>query len=302
MSPDVTPTGGHPIDENFPTAGRPEQPIRGLAPGFGQGPGYDQGPSFGQAPGYDQGPSTGWGPAAPVTTSRRPRRALRTVTIIVLVVAGLAGAGFGIFAIARELTRPPTAAELAAASKAEIARRWRQFPAGQVFPATVSYQMQADTVTEQARLTGIAPQTECGAAGGVVASVLSKRHCTTLLRATYADASGTLLATVGVAVMPDAAAALAVTDDLAGTTQGIRPVGFAGTVSQGFAAASALNAHANAAGPYVVLDVSGFADGRRAGVTDLSANPLYFADEVAATVMTGLTRKIGPCTAVDIQC
>jgi hypothetical protein len=223
------------------------------------------------------------------------------VTIIVLAVVGVVSAGFGGYALTHEVTRAPTKAEVAAAGKAEIAQRWKQLSAGQIFPATVSYQMQADTVAEPARLTGIAPQTECAAAG-VVASVLTRHHCRTLLRATYADASGTLLATIGVAVMPDAAAASATSDDLAGVTRGMPPVGFAGTVSQGFAAPSELNAHTNTAGPYVVLDVSGFADGRQLADVGLSANPLYFGDQVGARILAGLTSPTDTCRAADVQC
>jgi hypothetical protein len=235
---------------------------------------------------------------------RARKRPLRKMTVVALLAAGLASSGFGVFAVAHELTRAPTKAELAAAGRAEVAQRWRQLRAGQIFPAAISYQMREDdAVTGQARLIGIAPQAACtAAASGAIASALRTHHCQTVLRATYADASGTMLATIGVAVMPTPAAAFTAADDIAGSTQAIRPVGFAGTISQGFAPSGVLYAQANAGGPYVVMDASGYTDGRGTGDSTLPANPLFFADQLATRVLNSLTRQIPPCFAADVTC
>ncbi|MGI8331310.1 hypothetical protein ACRYCC_15195 [Actinomadura scrupuli] len=58
-----------------------------------------------------------------------------------------------------------------------------------------------------------------------------KNGCVTVLRATYADQSGALLMTVGIAVMPDpgkADAAVTALRDIR-DVRGVRPVNFPGT-------------------------------------------------------------------------
>jgi hypothetical protein len=262
---------------------------------FGQPPGYGLQPAFG-----------GYTPLPPA-----PRRGLRLALIIVFAVVGLAGVSAGGLPLFQELTRPPTKAELAAASKAEIAQRWRELPAGKIFPATVTYTSyfpdypsSESKISAKARLIGIAPTTTCAAAATARgAAVLRKDHCQTMLRATYADSSGALLATVGVAVMrgdPDASHA---ESDLSGFLHGVHPASFGGTVASQFTDSGVLYAHEISGGPYTVIDVTGYADGRHGDISVFgAANPLYFGDDVASEVLNTLTRKIPPCTAADVRC
>lgn len=245
------------------------------------------------------------GPAAAAGARRKPRRRLQAALIALLVIIGLGGLGGGGFMLVRELTRAPTKAELAVASKAEMAQRWRELPAGKIFPSRVTYPPSADRIVSgTARLVGIAPQSTCAAAARPsVADVLRKQGCRTVLRATYTDASGFLLTTIGVAVMPDVAAARAVVGDLAGTGKGIHPVGFAGSPSRGFKDAAVVYANVTGRGPYVIMDVGGFADGRRARAVPLAfQNQFDFSDVIATSVLDRLTKQIPACAAEDVRC
>jgi len=231
--------------------------------------------------------------------------------IIVFTVIGIAGVSAGGFSLMHELTRPPTKAELAAASKAEIARRWSELPAGKIFPATVEYTYffpdypsPTNKISGTAHLVGIAPETTCAAAAsGRAAALLRKDHCQTVLRGTYTDSSGALLSTVGVAVMRGDADATQAESDLSVLVHGIHPASFGGTVAGGFTDSAVLYAHESSGGPYTVIDVSGYADGRHGDVSVFgAANPLYFGDDIADHILSTLTRKVPPCTAADVRC
>jgi hypothetical protein len=227
--------------------------------------------------------------------------------IIVLTLLGICGAGGGGFALVHELTRAPTHTELAKASTAEVARRWQRFPAGKIFPATLSYTMPIGGVAAMARLVGIAPMATCSAASvPAAAALLGRHHCLGMLRATYTDESGTLLATIGVAVMPAGSAAAAAGEDLGPPRRALRPAGFDGTVAAGFSDSSVLYFNFQVGGPYVVFDVSGYGDHRVAANIDPTltnpVNPLYFADDLANDVLRGLTSKVQPCKAAGVRC
>jgi hypothetical protein len=152
-------------------------------------------------------------------------------------------------------------------------RRWRELTAGKIFPASVGYQIPAGTLdattalTLHAGLLAIGPQTSCAAAvlGSTVAAVRHYR-CSAALRATYVDASGSMVATVTVMVLPGTAAADAVATDVR-TAAGRAPVEqtfpVRGTPAAGFAAGQGQLTNASARGPYVVLSTVGFADGRQ---------------------------------------
>lgn len=234
--------------------------------------------------------------------SGRSRRVIRAIAITVLVIIGIGGATAGGFALIHEMSRKATKAELAAASNAEVARRWRQYPAGTIFPAKVTYTMPDGTVTATARLVGIAPQATCAeAADSAVGSVLRKYHCASVLRATYTDESGTLLTTIGVAVMRDRRAAFLAAGEI-DAEKGLRPVGFGGTIASGFTDSGVLYSSSSEAGPYLVIVVGGVADGRTAITASSGFPEPDFAEGIASSVRSGLTRKIEPCRAVDVQC
>lgn len=254
--------------------------------------------------GVEDLPATGAASATSAGGRRKPKRRLQAALIALLAVIGLGGFGAGAFMVIHELTRAPTRAELAVASKAEVAQRWRELSAGKIFPARVRYPSADRIVSGTAHLVGIAPQSTCAAAArSSVAEILRTQGCKMVLRATYSDASGFLLTTIGVAVMRDVASAQAVVGDLAGTGKGIHPVGFIGSPSRWFKDAAVVYANVTGRGPYVIMDVSGFADGRRASAVPLGFRGQFgFSDVIAMSVLDRLTKRVPACAAEDVRC
>src|SRR5258708_36972662 len=150
--------------------------------------------------------------AAPAGPGRAGWRRAITLTALFLGTAGLAASAAGVSA--QLLPRKFTAAQQQQIMAWETARRWRTMPAGQIFPATITYQLPgyalgaSAQLSLTARLVGIARQATCQAASDpAAAAVLSAGRCAAVLRATYADQTYSMLVTVGVAVMPGNAAA-----------------------------------------------------------------------------------------------
>jgi hypothetical protein len=155
----------------------------------------------------------------------------------------------------------------------EVAKRWRTLPAGDIFPATVRYDLSASALDDltsvplQAARVGIAPQTSCAAGTDQAAArVLDAHGCQALLRATYTDESATYVVTVGVAVLASpaqATAAAAAIDQAAGSPPpGLDAAGFTGTLAGSFGNGQRQLTHSQAAGPYVIMFAAGYADGR----------------------------------------
>jgi hypothetical protein len=240
--------------------------------------------------------------AAPGAGPRRAR--WHTPLLIVLILAGVAGLAVGGFALHAELTRPATAAEAAAAGRTEIATRWQRLPAGQLFPASISYLSPGQQRTAALRV-GIAPATSCAAALDPAAAAIFRAHgCRTILRATYTDASGAVAVTVGIAVMRSTAAAQSAVSDL--TIQpghaGVRAVSFAGTRVAGYGDAQRGWFHAATGnGPYAFFYAAGFADGRR-GAVDLTSAPQHLGSGVLTRLIAVLTAGGPPCSRADIRC
>lgn len=219
-----------------------------------------------------------------------------------LALAGVAALAVGGFALHQELTRPATAAEAAAAGRAEIANRWQRLPAGQLFPATISYLSPGKQQFTALRV-GIAPATTCTAALDPAAATIF-RGCRTVLRATYVDASGSLAVTVGIAVMPSTAAAQRAVSNL--TIQpgraGVRAASFPGTRVAGYGDAQRGWFHAASGnGPYAFFYAAGFADGRR-GADDLTSEPQHLGSGVLTRLIAVLTGGGPPCARADIRC
>ena len=87
------------------------------------------------------------------------------------------------------------------------------------------------------------------------------------MRATYVDASGSLVATIAVAVLPSAAAAGTVVNQLSGSGAShpalIRALAIARTAKPAdFGAAQRQISYVTAAQSYVIMATAGFADGR----------------------------------------
>lgn len=176
-----------------------------------------------------------------------------------------------------ELTRPPTAAELAAAARAAVAARWQVWQAGRIFPQALTYT--TDLLTqEKAEREGIAPGHGCPAAlAGPTAVAARHDGCLAALRATYAGQLQGIVYTVGVLAFPGHSRAVAFAraasrDPL---PAGLRAFPLAGTASALFTDAARQAAAVRQEGPYVVLTVAGYADGRPAGVGE--RRPSVFA-------------------------
>ena len=228
-----------------------------------------------------------------------------------ILLAGAFAAGGGAAGLIVVAGQHPSQAEVTAAGQRELAVLWQRLPAGHIFPPSVSYLSTLGFETK-ATLVGIAPQSPCASAVNArAARVLLAAGCVTVLRATYADASGTALATVGIAVMRTAGgAATALRALAAGGRRGLRPVSFPGTAASLFTSRASETASAQAAaGPYVFLYAAGDADGRSTAL-----GPNAYANYQGETVTTDLGAGVvagliaafhapaDPCADRNIRC
>ena len=143
-------------------------------------------------------------------------RGRRAAAILALVI-GLVGLAMSMTGVAIQLLpRHFSAGQQRQIEAWEVMRRWQTMPAGQIFPASVSYQLSAQVLQDAAPLdldalrVSIAPQeSDCAKAvtTAAVGAVLRRDGCEAVLRATYVDATRSYVMTVGVAVLPTEAAA-----------------------------------------------------------------------------------------------
>ncbi|HEY2505531.1 MAG TPA: hypothetical protein VGI58_03370 [Streptosporangiaceae bacterium] len=224
--------------------------------------------------------------------------------MITLVALGLVAVAGGSVELVKELTRKATRAEAAAAMAKEIASRWERLPAGQIFPATISYTSSAGTHLS-ARLVGISPQASCNAA--VTAGELARlgvTGCKTMLRATYVDASGTLATTVGIGVLsvPASRQKTASDNEPLPAVAALHAVGYTGTISAGFGDAQRAAAGIRLVDAYLLLYTAGATDGERGSAAGAETQ---FSD-LGLGVMTAIERTLtshpSPCTMKDIKC
>lgn len=224
---------------------------------------------------------------------RRPRRALRmTITALGGVACLVTAIVTGTVARA-ELTRPPTRAELSAAARAAVAARWRDWPAGRIFPSSLGYTTSLLT-QERADRAGIAPGHGCPAAlAGAVAGLARHDGCLALLRASYTDQLDGIVYTTGVLAFPSPAraAAFAHSAQADPLPAGLRAFPLAGTGSARFTDAARETAVTRQAGPYVVLAVAGYADGRPAGIGEPRASVFAPAGQLAADLLRPLAAQ-----------
>ncbi|ROO86340.1 hypothetical protein EDD29_3904 [Actinocorallia herbida] len=195
------------------------------------------------------------------------RRRSRHVPAAALALVGLAALGTGGVLLTGELTREPTRAELAAAAERETHERWRLRPVGEVFPAEVPYGDAADgSVKPIARRVGIASAASCAEALDTdAARALAAHGCRTVLRATYVDATGTQVTTVGLVPLRDADAGRTAVREMSGRErEGLRAVGFPETASAPFTDATRQAFVAGGTGRYLLLQTSGWLDDRPA--------------------------------------
>jgi hypothetical protein len=227
------------------------------------------------------------------------------VTLVLLIVVGIAGVAGGGFALAHELTRGPTKAEIAAAATKEVASRWQRLPAGKIFPATISFQ-NSEGDTASAHLVGIAPPVTCRAAmNPAVFAKIRPFGCTTMLRATYVDTSGTLAATVGIGIMPSQSAAADAIGRLGTMTTGISldALPFSGTLTNAFDnAARAAGAIQQTSGPYLFLFSAGYTDGVPVSAARSNPELVPLGSGVLSGLESALTTYPNPCSMKDIRC
>lgn len=248
------------------------------------------------------------GPAGPGGARRRRRRPALAVMMATLGLVGLALAGVG---ISRQLLpRTFTPAQRKQIEAWELARRWRVTPRTEIFPLLIRYrlsggQLGSGALTLTARRLEIAQQASCaGAAGPGVGllRMLDRSGCEALLRATYADASSSLVLTVGVAVLRNGSGATTTARYLTHGTSGERggiavqpilsPVPVSGTPASEFGTRQRQLSWVVSAGPYLVVATVGYADGRPRVpvVTDSYAyvEMTSLADGVAAAIANPL--------------
>jgi hypothetical protein len=153
----------------------------------------------------------------------------------------------------------------------EVAKRWRTWPAGRIFPSAIGYQLPGaafgggQPLALQAERVGIAAQATCRNATARPADrVLAKSGCLAVLRATYQDTTQTLAVTVGVAVLPASAMARAAAElrQDGGPQPWLRAVSFRRTTTAHFAGPGHKVGWSIVTGPYLVLATAGYADGR----------------------------------------
>jgi hypothetical protein len=188
---------------------------------------------------------------------------------LLLGLAGLGGSAAGI--VTQFMPRTFSPAQRSQIMAWEVGKRWRSWPAGRIFPASVRYTLTpmafgtSNGLPLTAHRVGIARQAPCGAAAtAAVARVLGQHGCAAMLRATYDDKTQTLAVTVGVAVLPGDGAAQGSVRALPGSSEHatVRAVPFRHTVVARFGARQRQLSWHQVAGPYVVLASVGFADGR----------------------------------------
>lgn len=220
-------------------------------------------------------------PQASGDLPRRGARGRRAAALIALVL-GLAGFVISATGMATQLLpRRFSAAQQRQIESWEIAGRWQQLTAGQIFPASVSYQLSAEVLQDATPLNlnalrvAIAPRSGCGSGvtTAAAASVLRHDGCQAVLRATYADATGSYVMTVGVAVLPSAAAAVKANRSLAQPrltanrseagrlAAGVLVVRYHGTAAAMYDYSRQISS-SFADGPYLVMYAAGYADSR----------------------------------------
>jgi len=227
----------------------------------------------------------------------------RIGVILAALIVGLGGLAVSAAGAASQLLpRRFSAAQEQQIITWETARRWLVRSAGQIFPAAVSYQLPGYSLASgtglnlTAQRIGIARQAACGAATDPVAArALKLRGCSAVLRATYVDSTGSLLVTVGVAVLPNAAAAAAAASTLPRGGRpgaGVRTVAFPGTLAASFGDRQRQLSWAVNDGSYLIMSAAGYADGR-------PRVPLS-SDSYAAQEMTSVADGVAAAVAMPL--
>jgi len=249
--------------------------------------------------------------ADPEASGDLPRGARgRRAAAVIALALGLAGFVISATGMATQLLpRQFSAAQQQQIENWEVAGRWQQLTAGQIFPASVGYQLSATALQDAMPLdlnalrVAIAPQSGCGAGvtTSAAAAVLRRDGCKAVLRATYVDATRTYVMTVGVAVLPtDTAAAkagqslsqprlTAARDTRASRlAAGVLVVRYRGTAAAVLDYSRQISA-SFADGPYLVMYAAGYADSRPR--VPVASDPYTYAE------MTSLAEGVAQSVA-----
>lgn len=205
--------------------------------------------------------------------SARPRRGARWFRAAAVLALGLAGLAVSLTGVASQmLPRQFTAQQQRQITDWEVGKRWRELPAGSIFPASVSYPAPAALDDNPGlRLTagrdGIARQASCAAVtDAAVGAVLARDGCQAMLRATYVDGTDSYVVTVGVAPMPGSAQADAAARELASLVgasgAGVETMPVSGTPAAAFTDGRRQLSGAVARGPYLIFYAVGYTDDR----------------------------------------
>jgi hypothetical protein len=238
-------------------------------------------------------------PAGEGPVASPPRRRRQWGVIAAVAVLALACVAAAIIAAGRahaELTRPPTRAERAEAGALGVASRWAREPAGQIFPAILAYYSNL-LDKETARRAGISPVSACPAAlDAAVAATAGHDGCRAVLRASYVDQLGGVVYTIGILAFPtpkQAAAFVARYQADQHPVRGLHAAAFPGTAAAVFTDAARQAASAQQYGPYAVLTVAGYADGRTAAATgERQTVPFEPNSQLADDVGTPLSQPV----------
>ena len=234
--------------------------------------------------------------------------------MVVLCVCGLAGSLFG---VAHQLgPRTFSGSQRRQITTWEALRRWRTTPADLLFPLTVRYQLSAFALNSatplslSARRIGISQQQGCQAGTDpAAAAILQRFGCMSVLRATYADSAGSMLVTVGVAVMPGSPAASSAASDLLAADKagqpaghltpssagsdasppGVRATAFPRTIAARFADGQRQLSWAASYGPYLLMASAGYADGR----PSVRVSTDTYADQEMSSLSHGIVSEVG---------
>jgi hypothetical protein len=250
------------------------------------------------------GQDVGASPGSPGSAGRGRRAA--AVIALTLGLAGLVVSAIGV--TIQLLPRHFSASEQRQIKAWEVMRRWQIMPAGKIFPASVPYQLQVLKAVVPLDLNAlrvsIAPQeSDCAKAvtSATAGAALRRNGCEAVLRATYVDATRSYVMTVGVAVLPNAAAAASADNGLAPPRltaareasasgrlpAGVQVVGFGGTPAGVYDYHRQI-AKSFTAGPYLIMYAVGYADSRpRVPVTD---DP--YSDAEMTSMAGGVARSV----------
>ena len=232
------------------------------------------------------------------------RRRRRRPTLLVLAAVGSLAVAIaaGISAHAM-LVQKPTSAQRTAAAEQAVVQRWREWPAGRIFPERLSYNTGLLT-TETATRVVISPQDSCASAlSGGTAALAGRDHCQAGLRATYVDQLQGILYTVGVLAFPSAREAAAFTANLPARAE-VLPLAMPGTASSRFGPASRQASTARHDGPFVVLTTAGYSDGEPAGAGQESRASVFApASQLAAEIAKPLAQSTTVnCSSPEWSC